>query len=526
MLRYKQWLPIAIIIMIVEAGLEAFAFIRVAMLNMLPGKYLLVVALVMALSLVATALLMFVGIKRRHRSGARCARRIIGGVLAAVFGFGSAFASSMAGDVQNTIAGVTDESKTVEAVVGVYVMADDPAQTIADAKDYSFAAMRSFDVANTTAAKNTLESTLGQSINMVEFASIADCAKALYDGQTGAMLVNEAFAGTLQDVEEYANFSTDTRLLYEVPVDTPADISDPALSSSNLESVSVSKGSISVPEDALNAVDNVTKSPFVLYVSGSDTRSQILDTSRSDVNILMAVNPNTRQILLLNTPRDYYIANPAGDGAKDKLTHCGIYGVDCSMKALANLYDTNVNYYMQLNFTGFEKLIDAIGGITVNAPEDFTAGGYSFTAGENTVDGAQALAFARERHAFAGGDNQRGKDQMEVIRAVIDKLTSSPSVLQNYPEILQSLENMMVTSLSSDDISGLVKMQLSNGGSWDIKRFAVTGTGGTDVTYSMPGVSCYVMYPNDDDVATASALLDKIMSGETITDSDADFISQ
>lgn len=531
MIHHNEWLPIAIIIMIVEAGLEAYALIRLFMLNMLPDRYLLVIALIMVLSLLVTGMLLFMGMKHHRHHKARSVRRVIGVILAVVFGFGSAYASSMAHDVQTTVASVTDETKTVEAVVGVYVMADDSAQTIDDAKDYQFAVMRSFDLANTRAAENTLANMLGQTLNLSEFASITDCARALYDGRAGAMLVNEAFAATLEDVDEYADFATDTRLLYEVSVDTPAEVTDPALTASASTSTSeaVASGSFSIPEDALDAVSDVTSKPFVLYVSGSDTRSQILDTSRSDVNIIMAVNPTTKQILLLNTPRDYYIANPVGGGALDKLTHCGIYGVDCSMKALANLYDTDVNYYLQLNFTGFETLIDAIGGITINSPQDFTASqtsSYSFKKGANQVNGAQALAFARERYSFASGDNQRGRDQMEVIRAVIEKLTSSPAILQNYSQILQSMENMMVTSMTSNDISALVKMQLTDGSSWDIKRFAVTGTGGSDVTYSMPGVHCYVMYPNDDDVAAAKALLDKIENGETITDDDADFVTQ
>ena len=268
-------------------------------------------------------------------------------------------------------------------------------------------------------------------------------------------------------------------------------------------------------------MSDVTEQSFVVYISGSDTRSAILDTSRSDVNILMVVNPKTRQILLLNTPRDYYVENPAGNWAYDKLTHCGIYGIDCSEKALENLYSVKINYYAQINFTGFETLIDAIGGVTVDSPKAFEAGGYSFTEGENTLNGKQALAFARERHAFAGGDNVRGQNQMRVIKAVISKITSDGgTVLLHYGEILDSLSGMFVTDMNSDDISALVKMQLNDMSSWNVESYAVTGTGGMDTTYSMPGYSVYVMYQNPDMVAKATGLIDKVESGVILTDGD------
>ena len=173
------------------------------------------------------------------------------------------------------------------------------------------------------------------------------------------------------------------------------------------------------PTITADSQDETQIKPFILYISGSDTRSKVLDISRSDVNILMAVNPQAKQVLLLNTPRDYYVKNPAGSGAYDKLTHLGIYGLDCSMKGLGNLYGVDVDYYAQINFTGFETLIDAIGGITVNSDEAFSAGGYDFVEGPNEMNGAKALAFARDRHHQASGDNARGKHQMMVIEAMI-----------------------------------------------------------------------------------------------------------
>ena len=336
---------------------------------------------------------------------------------------------------------------------------------------------------------------------------MTDSAEALYSGEAGAIILNELYADMLEDTEDYESFEDDTRLLYEIEIMAVAE-EETDEEEETTESAAVS-------------VDDITTTPFIIYISGSDTRSTTLKKSRSDVNILMVVNPTTKQILLVNTPRDYYVQNSAGNWAYDKLTHCGIYGIDCSISTLENLYDVEVNYYIQMNFTGFETLIDDIGGITVYLDSGFTSRGYTFTSGYNTLDGAQALVLARERYSFATGDNERGKNQMKIITAVIEKITSSGStILSNYSSILSSLENMFVTSLESGDISALVKMQLSDMSSWDINSFAVTGTGGYNTTYSAGSMRLYVMYQNESDVAQATELMNKVLAGETITDED------
>ncbi len=487
------------IICMVIAALQAFAGIfllfRIFTLNMLPARYEAAVFAVLAAAIVLTAFLLV----KKFKS---IVPNIIGIVLAIVICIGSIFGASVLGDVTDAIDTVTDTATKIDAMVGVYVLTDDPAQSIEDAADYSFGIMTEYDSENTSYAVQYIETTLGQELATSDYADVTAVMDALLNTEAQAIIVNEAYVSAMEETEEYADFEDKARLLYEIPVESEVENDEEEDETENA------------------AVGDITKDAFIIYISGSDTRSAILDTSRSDVNILMVVNPTTKQILLLNTPRDYYVANPAGGGAMDKLTHCGIYGVDTSMEALENLYGTSINYYAQINFTGFETLIDALGGVTVNASEDFTTGTYSFTAGANEVDGAAALAFARERYAFASGDNQRGKNQMEVIRAVIEKATSGTAVLSNYSEILASLENMFVTNVSSDEISSIVKMQLSDMASWNVKSYAVTGTGGKEKTYSMPNLYAYVMYQDADMVANASDLIDKVLAGETLTDGD------
>jgi LCP family protein required for cell wall assembly len=510
MLCRKKWIPLAAVLLVIQAALEGHAVFRIARLNMLPALWLVIGIGAAALLLLLTAVLMFAGIKKGPDKGRRV-RRVIAVILSLVLMIGSIFVSALAMDTKKTVGKITNRDVKMSAMIGVYVMKDDDAHTIQDAQTYTFGLMQDFDRANTDQAVKSLEKMFAAPLQISEQESAADCAAALYDGTAQALLINESFTSLVDEIEEYKDFETDTRLLYEIPISS-ASSDEGASADAALQS-----------SDGANAVSNVTTQPFLVYISGSDTRSELLSTSRSDVNILMAVNPATRQILLLNTPRDYYIPNPAGGGVEDKLTHCGLYGIDCSIEALESLYSTDVNYYVQLNFTGFKALIDGIGGITINSPQDFTSSqttAYQFKKGLNQVNGDQALAFARERYSFAAGDNQRGQDQMEVIRAVIEKVTSGTTALEHYTEILNSLQNMMMTSVSSSEIESFVKLQLSKPGSWDVKRFAVTGTGGKATTYSMPRQKAYVMYPDQAMVDQAAALLQKVMDGQMISDAD------
>ena len=246
-------------------------------------------------------------------------------------------------------------------------------------------------------------------------------------------------------------------------------------------------------EHGLNALDNVTagevvgpeaqaivSEPFVVYLSGVDTRGELTENARSDVNILAVVNPVTKRVALINTPRDYYV-DLAGTDSKDKLTHAGLYGVETSMATLGGLYGVDVEYYIRINFAGFMEIVDAMGGIDVYSDYTFTSVGSpgyynptDFVEGWNHLDGAAALAFARERHAFATGDIQRGINQMKVIQAMLDKLRS-PALLTSYTRLMAAVSDCFVTSLSSEQIAALVRMQLTDFAEWSIESYSVTG---------------------------------------------------
>ncbi|MDD6629378.1 MAG: LCP family protein [Faecalibacterium sp.] len=271
--------------------------------------------------------------------------------------------------------------------------------------------------------------------------------------------------------------------------------------------------------------NKITKEPFVIYLSGVDTRGELTENARSDVNILAAVNPVTKRVALVNTPRDYYV-DLAGTSSKDKLTHAGLYGVETSMETLGNLYGVNVDHYIRINFAGFISIIDALGGVDVYSDQAFTSVGSpgyydptTFVEGWNHLDGKSALAFARERHAFASGDIQRGINQMKVIDAMLNKI-KSPALLMGFSKIMDAASDCFVTSFSKDQISALVRMQLSDFAEWDIESYTVTGTSSSSTKcYSAKGQKLYVMKPDDSSVSKAREMIASVLGGEgTVAD--------
>lgn len=496
----KIWNILLAVVLVLQAAAEALTVAVVLQLDMLPAKYVAVLIAVMVLLLGLMALLMFVSIKGQVGK----ARRITACVLALVVVVGCALISHVVATAYDTVSNVTNtEVETNARDMYIFVRTEDSAQHLSDTKGYVFAAVENYNVSYTEHVISEIEKATGDKPQVKYYAQNTLLADALLAGDVDALILNGASVALLIEEEAYQDFLEKARILTTISYD---DL--------NQEQTEATEGD----PDA-----DITNTPFIVYVSGSDTRSKVLTVSRSDVNILMVVNPLTKQVLLLNTPRDYYVPNPAGDGALDKLTHCGLYGVDCSMEALEDLYDIKIQHYGQINFTGFETLIDAVGGVTIYSDQSFTARDTYIQKGENFLNGKQALDFARERYHVSGGDNGRGKNQMKVITAVIQKMTSGTTIISNYSSIMDSLEGTFSTSLQMSDISKLVKMQLTDMASWNIQSFAVFGTGGSETTYSSPGVHAYVMHPDEKVVDYASGLIQKVLKGDILTKDDVTY---
>ncbi|MCY7187490.1 LCP family protein [Streptococcus gallolyticus] len=284
---------------------------------------------------------------------------------------------------------------------------------------------------------------------------------------------------------------------------------------SNLKTIYTYKIKKSVSSEAKSSDANV----FNIYISGIDTYGSISTVSRSDVNIILTVNMNTHKILMTTTPRDSYVQIPDGGADQyDKLTHAGIYGVETSEKTLENLYGIDIDYYARINFTSFVSLIDAIGGVTVYNDQAFTSlhGNYNFEVGNiNLSSGEEALGFVRERYSLTNGDYDRGNNQLKVIQAIINKLTSFSSI-SNYSTIISTLQDSVQTDMSLDTMMSLANTQLDSGKKFTITSQEVTGTGSTGelTSYAMPTASLYMIQLDDASVASASQAIKDVMEGK------------
>lgn len=390
-------------------------------------------------------------------------------------------------------------------VVDICVLSTDKANSINDIANYKFAYNSSASNENVKTAFNSLKSDINRNdIEMTEYKSWDDLVDAFYTNKDVQVLVmNDSMIGVIST--QYEDFADQIKIIkkYEYK-----------------KLVQTQKSTV-----------NVKKDPFVIYVSGISSDdgadSELSDRSLSDVNILAVVNPETRQILLVTTPRDSYIKITGPDGRKgyDKLTHAGNYGVEASMETLEDLYGVNIDYYVKINFSGCIAVVDALGGITIDSEIEFTCGQdaspipYHFVKGENECDGEMAVAFSRERHAFLAGDFQRGRNQTAAIKAILQKATS-PAILTKYSAVLDAVSDMFLTNIPTSTISDIVKMQLSDSKSWNIQTYSINGTteppAGQPAAYleitGLRGAS--VVYPYADSINTAIKLMSMIQNGE------------
>lgn len=467
-------------------------------------KYIGVISAVLLVFLLLVYLLV--------RKARKKIRFIIGVVLSvlilAVLGTGSLYIYKTVSAL-DTITGVNKDVTKIN----VYVKEDDPAQKLADASGYTFGILSELDRDNTDQALQQMYYELGSDVQTNEYSGLSELADSLNNGTTGAIILNQAYLDVLDEMDNYSSFSSQLREIASLQVETVVQRKTPQ--------VTEATGSTTETSDNSSADAAVTDEVYTIYVSGIDTRGEMTASSRSDVNIILTVNTRTKQILMISTPRDYFVPLSISNGVPDKLTHAGIYGVNVSMDTLNMLYDININYYFRLNFAGFEKIIDALGGITVNSDYEFDSQntkGYHFNKGENHLNGEQALVFTRERYAFKEGDRQRGRDQMAVIQGVVDKATQ-PAFLKNYLSVMDSLDGCFETNIPYDIIASLVRRQLDEGGSWQVLSYSADGTGDTQKPYSM-SQKAYVMIPDQTTVDKAKTLMKKVREGFMLSEAD------
>lgn len=492
--RRNDWIPGAVITIIVIMLSVVFMGL-LAMTKMIPTIYMLIIGIVLAVIAAIIWLLVW------HT---RYTGRFIGGtVLAVIMIVILAFGGFYINKTRSAISNISGETTEVTQMA-VYVKSDDAADSVEATAGYTYGILSSLDRENTDGAVAHLNSQFGTEVQTKEYAGLTELADGILNGEVNAMLLNSGYLSVYEDMDGYTDFSTKIKEVGTVDVESTIQSAEESIP---IEPITTANGG----------------KVYTIYLSGIDTRGEMTAKSRSDVNIIATVNTDTHEILLVSTPRDYFVPLSISGGAPDKLTHAGIYGIDVCMDTLGMLYDIDINYYFRINFGGFVKVIDALGGITVNSDYDFDSKnilGYHFNKGENYVNGEQALIFARERYAFQEGDRQRGKNQMEVIRGVVKKALS-PEILTSYSSILSSLDGCFGTNITYEEIAQILQQQLTNGGDWTIVSYSVNGTGATEKPYSM-SQKAYVMVPDYNTVDKAKSLMEKVRNGEVVTQEEAD----
>ncbi|MCD7922364.1 MAG: LCP family protein [Clostridiales bacterium] len=484
--KRPAWTAAGWIITVIQIVISAAAVYILHQSALVPEKMLIAGMAVLAVLIVVCRLLM----KKKIRP----VRFLIGAVIALAVSALLLAAGYYVGTLTTTLQDITDTTEEV-ASVGVYVLTDDPAESIADTEGYVFGILESIEREDTDNAVVQINTELDSIVQVETYAGMDDLADALLSQECGAIVMSEQYVEVISELDGYEDFEDQVKEIasYEWSYEVETTETD---------------------EDTEAGISGY--GVFTMYISGIDTYGAISTKSRSDVNIIAVVNTNTRQMLLISTPRDYYVPLSISDGVKDKLTHAGLYGVEVSMDTLEMLYGVELDYYFRVNFSGFEELIDALGGVTVVSEYEFDVEpDFHYVVGENELNGIEALAFARERYSFAEGDRQRGENQMAVITGVIQKL-QTPSVLYNFSDIMSGLEGSFETNMPYTDLSTLVRNQISAGGSWDVQTYSVDGTGTTASTYSLSR-QVYVMEPDQETVEYAIELIEAVENDEIVS---------
>ena len=442
--------------------------IMLYVLDMIPIKYLAIFYIVFGLLYLY---LFFTSFPKKIKNKFKASSCIFLVLFGAIFGVGIKY-------LNDTMDFVGLVSKDLLQKEVYYVMTLDDSE-YKDIKDLDGKTIGIYSSNNGTKASEELNKKVRSTSR--EYKNIVELFEDLQDGKLDAVLINDSTKNLLDT--DLADMKLKLKEIYKVYV--------------KIEKTDIVK------------VVDITKKPFNIYVAGGDAYGSIDNVTNTDVNMIITVDPINRKVLLTSIPRDYYVNLPSfGEDAYDKLTHAGYYGIEESVKTIEKLLDIDINYYVKVNFSTIEGIIDAIEGVDVYSDYSFCANGrpdICYKKGNNHMDGFHALMFARERYAFKDGDVQRVKDQQKVLTAIIKKVTSSTALVTNFSQILDSVENSFSTNMEPSNINRFIKMQLNDMRGWNIESQNLVGTDlYTKETYTYPNLKLYVMKQDEKSVETAS----------------------
>lgn len=484
-----------VIFSIVMIAATMYLLFNIIKLNVLPTKLLFLITIVFVLlDLIFILLLCF------------ATKGVVSKIICIIFTLAISLGSCLGGYYMSKTGGLlssmTNVAKHSKNTVSIVVKESSDMKKKTDLAGRSVGTLANI---NTVGSKKILKELTNSGISMEqkEFGSLTEMLESFYNGEVDSIVISESSRSQITDIDAYKDFDNNTRVVYQT--------------SYKVENT-----------DKANAVSNITNTPFNVLISGSDTRGGFDENGRSDVIMVATVNPKTGTVLLTSVPRDFYVttACDAGDGcqegALDKITHTGIHGTNTTKRTVEKLLGIEINYTFKVGFDTVTDLVDAIGGIDVTVAPGYAVDSFlmipSFSVheGVNHLNGQQALAYSRERYAYSEGDRQRTKNQQQVLMGIVDKITS-PAIVTNYASIMDSMSDTFSTTMSSQEISDLIKYQLNKNPKWKMEQYMVNGTGDTLMCAEL-GDAAYVMVPDQSTVTTAKNKINAVLAGKSADD--------
>ena len=498
--------PIIRVISVIGIILAILLIIKIINFNILPISF--EIPLFGAILLLAVILFIFYNFTARIKL-----TRIFGAIMVVVVTLSYGLGYYYIYKTQSMLSSVSSSSGTKASIgtlsddmtnnVSVIVMKSSDYSSLSDLNGKTIGTTSDLDSKSTQKCLDDIKNSI--SFETKDYSSYYEEMTDLYDGNIDAVILDESSRGVVYEIEEFNGLSQMTKVIHQTSYKTKKSR---VVSTSNKQ------------------VD-VTKDAFTIYFSGNDSYGEINETSRTDSNMLVTINPTTHRILMTSIPRDYYVpvacaedaADGCPDGEKDKLTHTGLYGIQTTINTIENFMGVDINYYVRVNFSSLVNIVDALGGIDVTVGKGLAVETFytdssleGVTEGENHLDGQRALAYARERYSYEDGDMQRVKNQQQVLKAIINKV-KSPSVLLSYATLIDAVGSALETNMPSDSITNFVKYQFSHGIDWKFESYPMVGNTGMEYSPSL-GDSASVTYQDKGCIKTARNKIEAILAGK------------
>lgn len=477
------------IVLVATAGIMVYEILK---LEILPSNILLPVILVIILfSLILLLLINFCA----HGLATKIIFSFLVILISVAYGLGDYYLYSTA----STLNTVTEQAAKSKNTVSLIVMAESPKADVQDINGSKIGVLTNINKEGTKKSLNDIsKQNIGYSTE--KFDNVPAMLQALYEGQVDAIILNEAYRSNVSEIENYGNFNNETKVIHQTVYYT---------------------------KEANNslAVSDITSKPFTILITGNDSFGTLDEVSRSDVNMIVTINPLTSTILMTSIPRDAFVTEVCDDyacnyGVEDKLTHTGIYGADTTKDTLENLLDIDINYIFRVNFSSMIDIVDALGGIDIDVAEGMAVSRFYSDStlegvheGQNHLNGKRALAYSRERKAYLDGDVQRARNQQQVLQAMFKK-ASSPEIITKYSNILKAVGKAFDTNMTTKEITSFIKYQLQANPSWKFEQYVLKGENTLKVSPELGmEVSAVELYAYS--IQTASEKIQAVLDGKS-----------